>query len=353
MNQIPTLSVSWLTDRLRLAGVIGRKVAVSSFKSELLTGGLMADTLRLSLQYSDGNGAEPKSIVAKLPSSNPDSRAAGHEMACYSLEINFYKNIADQLSVSTPRCYHASIDEATSDFTLLLEDLTPAFVADENTENAKELMLLSLSELALLHGKTMGRDNFKAHVIGRKMSDKQTIEAACAGWDILKRVADHRLPRSSIALGDRLIENTHQLPALKNLRSCLVHGDYRFPNFLYRGNTNVFTVDWQTYDWTNPGIDLAHLMICSVNLSQTKDWFEECVQHYHSKMLDAGVQNYSIDDCYYDFKVGVLFDMQFMMATTFAVGATQFSDAARDQLLNACEKIWTFADELNALDILK
>ena len=352
MSQEHELSAAWLTQVLRSADVIGTEVVVSSFESQLLTGGLMADTLRLSLQYANGNGAEPATIVGKFPSSNPDSRAAGHEMAAYFKEINFYQHIAPELRMRTPLCYHASIDEDTSDFALLLEDLSPALVADDTTENAKDLLLLSLSELALLHGETQGREDIKVHAIRRRMSDQQMTEAANGGWEVVKNAAGDRLSGASIAAGDSLLASIDQLHRFKNLRSSLVHGDYRFANFLYRGNNDAITVDWQTYDWSNPGIDLAHVILCSLNLEQAKAWYEECVHHYHEKILEAGVEGYSIDDCYYDFKVGILFDMQMMMITTFGVGANNLSDAARDQILNACEIIWIFADDLNALDIL-
>lgn len=348
----PWQYLNWLTSSLRASNTIHNNTEVIEATTTLLTGGLMADTLRLSLQYANATGGEPSSIVGKFPSSNPDSRVAGHEMAAYFKEINFYQHIAPKLHIRTPLCYHASIDEDTSDFALLLENISPALVADDTTKNAKDLLLLSLSELALLHGETQGREDIKVHAIRRRMSDQLMTVAANGGWKILKKAATDRLSGASIAAGDSLLANIDRLHRFKNLRPSLVHGDYRFANFLYRGNSDVITVDWQTYDWSNPGIDLVHVILCSLNPEQAEAWYVECVHHYHEKILEAGVDGYSLDDCYYDFKVGILFDMQMMMITTFGVGANNLSDIARDQILTACEKIWSFADNLNALDIL-
>lgn len=347
----PWQSTEWLTAVLQASNTIHAGTKVVEATGSLLTGGLMADTLRLSLQYSNASGEEPSSIVGKFPASNPDSRAAGHEMSSYFKEINFYVNIAQQLPMRTPHCYHASIDTATSDFALLLEDLAPAFVADSGMENAKDLLLLSLSELALLHGNTRGKKDFKDYATQRQMTNQQMAMAANAGWDILKRVADERLPKASIVAGDKLLENIDNLYRFKELRSSLVHGDYRFPNILYRGNDEAFTVDWQTYDWSNPGVDLSHAIICSLNLEQARSWREECLSHYYKELVATGIHDYSIDDCYYDFKIGTLFDMHMMMVTTFGVGANHLSEASRNQILTACEKVWALTDDLNALDV--
>tara|TARA_B100000446_G_scaffold186860_1_gene214304 strand:+ start:1761 stop:2822 length:1062 start_codon:yes stop_codon:yes gene_type:complete len=353
MPQLNDISADWLTDVFRSENVISSTASIKSYETKVLTGGLMADTLRLTLEYVNGNGTEPGSVVGKFPSSNPDSRAAGHEMAAYSKEVNFYKHLSKQLSMRAPICYYASIDEETSDFVLILEDVSPAIVATPETENAKDLMLLSMEELALLHGDSRGKPDIERHANHGQVSDKKMIGAVTTGWDILKQAADERLPAASIAAGDTIVQNIEKLHNLQKQNGCLVHGDYRFPNILYRGNDEAITVDWQTYQWQAAGIDLAHGIINSLELDLAREHYEECLSRYHQKMVDLGFADYSIDDCYYDFKVGILSDMEFLMLTTCSVGSSNLSDAARNQILNACHRVWAFADDLNALEVLK
>jgi len=179
MPEINKLSPSWLTEVLRSEGVIGPEVSINAYESQMMQGGLMADTQRLTFQYINGTGNEPKSIVGKFTSSNPDSRAAGHEMSSYAKEVNFYKHLGKKLRMRTPRCYFATIDEETSDFTLILEDLAPAIVANPETANAKELLLLAFSELALLHAQTQGQEDFKKYATLGEIPKEQKIGSDC------------------------------------------------------------------------------------------------------------------------------------------------------------------------------
>ena len=63
-------------------------------------------------------------------------RARELRVACerfYERETGFYEHIASQVQLRTPRCYFNAFKPDNGDFLLLLEDLSPATVGEENT----------------------------------------------------------------------------------------------------------------------------------------------------------------------------------------------------------------------------
>ena len=87
--------------------------------------GLVGMNVRYSLQVPDGSGL-PTSIIAKLPSPDPTSRATGIALRNYEREVKFYDEIAPTVDIRVAQCFHGEWHADDGDFVLLLEDLSPA-----------------------------------------------------------------------------------------------------------------------------------------------------------------------------------------------------------------------------------
>ena len=105
---------------------------------------------RVGLSSPDPN--VPKSVVVKLPSPEPESRAAGISHRTYEREAKFYMNLASRVDIRRPHCHWVEFDEETHDFVLVLEDLAPAEPGDQLTGCTVEQARLAVVELAGLHG---------------------------------------------------------------------------------------------------------------------------------------------------------------------------------------------------------
>jgi hypothetical protein len=79
--------------------------------------------IRLELE---SDGSVPGSLIAKLPSPDPTSRATGIALRNYEREVCFYLEVAPTVDIRVARCYHAEWESTTGDFVLLMEDLAPA-----------------------------------------------------------------------------------------------------------------------------------------------------------------------------------------------------------------------------------
>ncbi len=49
----------------------------------------------------------------------------------YAREVGFYLHLQPRLTIPTPDCYHAAIEQSTQDFVILLEDMAPAESAEQ------------------------------------------------------------------------------------------------------------------------------------------------------------------------------------------------------------------------------
>ncbi len=117
-----------------------------------------ADRIVLDLSFAPGaDGGLPDRMVLKTMLVSPH---APGEM--YDTEVRFYNEIRPQLDVETPRVYAAAFDPASSQFGVLLEDLTArgARFPDATQPVSVDDVAAILSQLARLHAQFWGSDRF-------------------------------------------------------------------------------------------------------------------------------------------------------------------------------------------------
>ena len=93
--------------------------------------GLVGMNLRLSLGSRSPD--VPATVIAKLPSPDPTSRATGIALRNYEREVKFYAEIAPTVDIRVPQCFHGEWQVEDGDFVLLLEDLAPADQGDRKS----------------------------------------------------------------------------------------------------------------------------------------------------------------------------------------------------------------------------
>jgi hypothetical protein len=349
------LSPEWLTSALRQKETIDCDVSVESYNCKVLTGGLMASTLLLSLKYIGGKGSEPPTVIGKFPSSDISSRLAGKEMLAYEREVNFYNYLASKLSMRVPGCYFAEIDVGSADFSLLLEDLNPATLATSESEYSLNYAEQSIDQLVLLQRDTWSDNTIQSIPWVLDYSDPKYIVSikdwAVKGWDILCSVADERLPTEHQRLGKQLIANLETWSRHIKNRACLSHCDYRFANVLY-SDKEAITVDWQTIHWGSPGADLAYFLVNSLSVKQFQMWQSRLRERYFKGIGEHGIP-YTQEESDFDFDMGIIYCILMLMVTSYGIGSSGLSIPAKNQLLDAISKVMPLAEQLNVLRILK
>ena len=308
---IPTtpddLTASWTTAMLREAGheVAVRAVAVSPIGT-----GQMASSLRVSIDYESASAAAPPTVVVKMASLDPNSRAAGARGA-YLREVRYYQLLDVDLSVATPKSYWSDVDTETHDFALVLEDMHPAEQGDQIAGCSIEQVEAAAHNIAGLHAPRWCDESlFDLDWLTAPRADRPASHAE------LKAIVDMVMPgfidRYRNRIDDRHIELLHWFA--DTVASWLdddsgpfglTHGDHRLDNLLFNAEDNerpVTVVDWQTIAVRNPVADISYLLGTSVEADVRRNIERRIVADYHQRLTELGVADYSADDCFEDYR---------------------------------------------------
>jgi hypothetical protein len=86
----------------------------------------------------------------------------------------------------------------------------------------------------------------------------------------------------------------------------LIHGDYRLDNLMIGPGANVSAIDWQTLSVGLPARDLAYLLGTSLTPAQRSESEVGLVSMYCEALLPHGVTGYTTQDCFEDYRLGML-----------------------------------------------
>ncbi len=226
--------------------------------------GLVGMNLRLSL--SARSPEVPATVIAKLPSPDPTSRATGIALRNYEREVKFYAEIAPTVDIRVPRCFHGDWNVDDGDFVLLLEDLAPADQGDQIGGCDEDIARRSVLELARLHGPRWADATLDVHEFLARRGPDDSAQLQMI-WNMFLpgflAVFDRYLDSEGITLIKRFGERIPDWVEGRTLPATVTHGDYRLDNLMYastRGGYPIATVDWQTPGHGQASGDVSYFM---------------------------------------------------------------------------------------------
>ena len=261
-------------------------------------------TLRfLTATYSpDAPTHLPRQLVVKSPPVRPNAN--------HSSEVQFYRKIAPVLG--TPplvRCL-AAIEDGDDDLgTVVLEDLRARFDHPPwPIPPSRKQCELALDALVHLHAQwwespTLGSSVGQLHTSDSLTSMLQGITVHLPAFfdaygDVLTaeaRLIYERVFGSSLQPWMRLTE-TRALT--------IIHGDAHTWNFLFPrfGDGPAFLIDWQLWHVDLGARDLAFFMALHWYPSRRREFEQPLLHYYHDGLLLRGVENYSFDELWLDYR---------------------------------------------------
>jgi hypothetical protein len=323
------LTAEWVTTALATAGVA---TPVAGVRFERVGTGQMGTSYRLWLDYADPAAAAaegaPATVVAKMAAGDPDARQIISEG--YRNEVAFYTDLAETLAVRTPKCWFATITDDWTCFVLLLDDLAPAVpgnqVAGVTLDEARDAVV----NLAGLHGPRWG-DESLLELPWLKRHEREGAEFYA---EVLAGAIPTFLERFEPRMGPEDPDTLRGVPEhladwllARPERFAVIHGDYRPDNLMFPAHgAGVSAVDWQTVALGLPGRDIGYLLATSLDVEDRRAGERELVAAYHEALLAHGVTGYTVEQCFEDYRLGVL---QGPMITVLgAVYATDPNDAS-------------------------
>jgi hypothetical protein len=349
------LTVEWLTSILRARGVI-EDARVTRFACASLGEGvgILGQVLRVSLDYEGDASRAPQSLIAKFPSPVPENRAIGHGMGHYAAEIDFYDKLAHQVALRIPHPYHTALNRETGDFTLLLEDLTPAMPGDQVAGSTLEQAAAAVGAIARFQAAWWGRVDTPALAWMRRFdlaSFGHTVQRAyLASWEpCLAHFGDDWTPMV-IEAGKRLgpVIPTMMMH-IASAPCTILHGDYRLDNLFFGdvpGGAPIAVVDWQISSKGRGPYDVGYYMSQSVPTPLRGEIEEALVRDYHRQLVEAGVRGYAFDDAWRDYRYAIMFCLAYPVIVLGSMDLTNTRGVALGRVM--LQRSVCSIDDLNA-----
>jgi Ecdysteroid kinase-like family len=341
---VEDLTPDWLA--AALASTVGT-AAIRSLQTEPVGTGQMATTVRVHLETDEGD----RTLIAKVARDD-----VGPDMArmAYMKEVAFYGELRDRLAMRTPDCLYAAMDVETVRFVLLLEDMAGSRPGDQIAGCSSDHAEAAVVNLAGLHGPTWCDEALRS--APWLWSDPESSSRIFAPF--LAMAADGFEARFLAELDE---DERAVLAASRELlvpwltagseRFAVTHGDYRLDNLLFPTDdpAGVAAVDWQTVGLGPPGRDLAYFLATSLSTEDRRRHEADLVATYHRALSDHGVTGYSVEECWEDYRVGMLHGPLIILLGRLTATVTDRGDDMFKVMWQRCTRAILDLDSLDAI----
>ena len=357
ITNLDQVTPEWLTSVLTRSGALD-KGAVEDFDVDTRERELSTNA-KLKLRFSDGSrGDMPKRLFLKMVDIDMEDEFFG------PAEVNYYtRDYVELNGAPIVRCYDAAFSEEKQRYHVMMDDLSETHVAgligiNDNVPTLEYGFALA-ENLATMHAHLWGKECLKE--IGETIPSAEVIKrfvnvAKPGVRHILNYCTDQlksHWPEEMLDLYDKhpraMMERTQDINGFT-----LIHGDANPGNILipideYRP---LYIVDQQPFDWsltTWLGVyDLSYAIVHWWEPEIRRKLEKQILRHYHEHLLSHGVQEYSWDQLYEDYRLCAV--MSVYVATEWCRGGVrdkwipvwlpmlQKSMTAFDDL--ECNKLW-------------
>lgn len=226
----------------------------------------------MNLRYGLTSDSEhvPSSVVVKLVSPDPVSRATGISLRNYEREVKFYNELVKTIDVRSPYCWFADWHPDTGDIALVLEDMAPCEQGDQIRGCGIEHARLAVDQLVKMQGPRWN-DATLHSVDWLQRRDANDVERLSGLINMVKPgfmavyedIIRQEIGSDGVDFVNTMSDNIAGYVAAKGEPFTVTHGDYRLDNLLFASDTGgvpCAVVDWQTPGHGNGIADLAYFI---------------------------------------------------------------------------------------------
>lgn len=308
------ISSAWLDAVLGAAGheLLG---------SERIGTGQMSQNHRV--RYLDPEGAAA-TLVVKLASDDPMSRATGVGMGAYHREIAFYRELAERIGGPLAPCVLAEYDAAEGWFTLVLGDVAGAVQGDQIAGCDLARARIAMETLARVHAPVLGDLTVgTAEFLNQPNPlDQGLLTQLLPGF--LERYGP-QISDEHAELCRRFVASLDAWAADRRPPLGLVHGDYRLDNLLFAEERAV-VVDWQTVSWGPALLDASYFIGGCLDAETRRTGERELLASYHEALTGLGVRGLSLEQCWEEYRRLCFHGLLMTIAASMVVVRTERGD---------------------------
>jgi Ecdysteroid kinase-like family len=309
--RVEEVTEAWLTDALRRSRrLVGDEAAVIAGRKPVSAGTSFATSMyRLRLS---GVASVPSTAILKLPVFGP-LRAFLDGVGAYTREIAFYSELAGEVPVAVPECYVAEQASSSSDFVLLIEDLTDSTAGDSLTGLSVEQAELAADALARFHAWSWEHERLETLKVFPRL-DGEVGRRTCAliaqmfsqTWPGV--TASYALDGELRAFGDHLPELMPWFIERLSRPRTIAHGELRADNLFLRAD-GLTLIDFQTVCQHSGMVDVSYLFSQSLPLEVRRGHEQQLLHRYIDGLTRAGVTDYGLAQATEQYRIGILFNL--------------------------------------------
>lgn len=258
------LTPAWITALLTSRG---HDAAVLSLSASPIGTGQVGATYRLTLDYAHNKTGAPPTLVAKLPSNDPLSRATGKSHMTYIRESRFYELFAGKRPMAVPDHLFIAFDDDSHDFTLIMCDLPHHVQGNQLGVPSLDEAELAMDAAASIHAAFWGDpmlDTLDWLNGTRAVPPALDVEALYAMfWPAFCDRYGARVTSDMKRVGDAFVGRLAEWAGARDGVRCLTHNDFRPDNMLYAPDDPakpIVIVDWQTVGVGSGAGDIAYYL---------------------------------------------------------------------------------------------
>jgi hypothetical protein len=307
-KDVQEITASWVTETLRSVGIL-RERSIVSIRKSMVSKRSTFNSQLIRVRIVSTTSLPFITLIAKLPSSNPDVVKQGVPFRAYEHEVAFYTHMASRIKARLPTCYYAQIEARSRCSILLLEDLGDRHIGDEITGFSLRQAKSALKAIATAHAQWWNSGQLlRWPWLPKDMSRRAKLrlrQTYARRWPEFESRYRKELSVAVRKVGTALLHRHPPAPFLAPLS--LVHGDFRLGNlmFSHAQTPSPVIIDWEDFYAGPPLNDIAWFVLMGLP-EFLRQQMLDLIGYYRTCLLQEGVLRYSYEECLHDFRLACL-----------------------------------------------
>lgn len=299
-------------------------------------------------------GGEHDTVITKLPALAEEAVFTSSVLRMYIREVRFFQNLAADSPIRVPAGYFGAVDEETSQFVQVMEDMGSLRIVDQNVGMDVADAQQAVDELAAWHARWWGGADAAVDA-GDVVCLSDPIYPAvlpmvfAEGWEKVtaNMTVDPAISRVGPAWIDRM---PGLLAALAAGPNTITHGDYRADNILFADDGSVVLLDFQLTGRGSGSYDLAYFVTQSLGTEDAATHETALFNRWRDGLIANGVPEAETVGLWERYREAAYFCLVYPIVASRGM---DFGDERQFQLVdNMNSRFARAVDQLNLADLL-
>jgi len=307
-----------------------------------------------SVYRSTLTGAPFETVIVKLPALAEEAVFTSMVLRMYIREVRFFANLAAESPIRVPTGYFGRVDEETSRFVQVMEDMGAMRIVDQNVGMGVDDALQAVDELALWHAHWWSRvdplvDRGDLVCLSDPVYPAVLPVVFAEGWEKLceEMPIAEEIRRVAPGWSERM---PSLLASLSTDPTTLCHGDYRADNIMFDGDGRVVLLDFQLVGRGSGAYDLAYFVTQSLAPDLAATHETELFNRWRDGLINAGVPEGDTVGLWDRYREAALFCLAYPVVASRGM---DLDDPRQRELLNNMNTRFVRAvDQLHLADLL-